>query len=499
MAGVVGRIGSFATTEAPKDPLLDTLQNIEQVGFQKRAEKRLTDDIKAKERKAQIDEDVAWDGKFDPTIVGNSKIDDPMLNMSFKAKNRVGQIRQELRSKALPYEKEVALRSEMNKIAQSFDVANQTPKIIMERAKEIAKNIDKYDQQEVSVIESIAKQLETGKYEVNYDDQGVGRVKIFKTDESGKPIGILKETTLADLANEFQPTLKSTYKEDLQKYAKDYEVSKTTTQDYSGREIIDQRVDRRPGSRDYNNAMEYAKVIISKPNERKIIARNNNLDPNDEQGMLKFITTDILNAIPDEYSNKADARLAFDRAKEAKKEKEDIATIEVVETPPVYAEKGVKPKKGYKTVSVMGGKPVQQIVTYETINGKKQPLKMDTAFLNSYTVVDNPNAPGGRSVVAEITYPDFKNAGLEAKEASDFQVKTANALNKEAVDLILSKATKPISYKTKVINITEKDASKYLPSLGFKDVSEMADKAKVYEEKKKVYGGVDANGKIIWK
>jgi len=102
------------------------------------------------------------------------------------------------------------------------------------------------------------------------------------------------------MANEFQPTLKSTYKEDLQKYAKDYEVSKTTTQDYSGREIIDQRVNRNPGSRDYNNAMEYAKVIISKPNERKIIARENKIDQNDEEALLKFITNDILNAIPDE-------------------------------------------------------------------------------------------------------------------------------------------------------------------------------------------------------
>ena len=43
---VIGQRGSYATTEAPKDPLLDTLQNIEQVGFQKRAEDRLIADKK---------------------------------------------------------------------------------------------------------------------------------------------------------------------------------------------------------------------------------------------------------------------------------------------------------------------------------------------------------------------------------------------------------------------------------------------------------------------
>lgn len=51
----IGRKFSYATTEAPKDPLLGTLQNIEQVGFQKRAEDRAVAEAKAKAKKEEDD------------------------------------------------------------------------------------------------------------------------------------------------------------------------------------------------------------------------------------------------------------------------------------------------------------------------------------------------------------------------------------------------------------------------------------------------------------
>jgi len=359
MAGIIGKRGSYGTISPIQgDPLGNALQDVEQNAFKYRAEKRLEDEAKAKKEKEALEDYAEWDGKFDPTIVGNSKIDDPMLSMAMKARDRADKIWRELKNPGLSFEQKTKLMSERNKLVQSFDVANQTPKMMLEKIKQIAKDYDKYDQQDLNLLENITRQLETGKYEVNYDDTGTARVKIYQTDESGKPVGVLKETTLADMANEFQPTLKSTYKEDLQKYAKDYEVSKTVTGDYSGRVIEDQRVNRKPGSRDYNNAMEYAKVIISKPNERKIIARNNNLDPNDEQGLLKFITNDILNAIPDNYSNKPDADLAFRRS-QAKKEEAPAPrftdlTVEDKEIVRTIGGKEIRVPRGTKNVVVEG-------------------------------------------------------------------------------------------------------------------------------------------------
>lgn len=347
----VGRTGSFATLQAPNDPLLDTLQNIEQVGFQKRAEDRLVADKKKAEEDKQLAEDVAWDGKFDPTIVGNSKIDDPMLSMAFKAKEQVGQIRRELKNPNLSYDEKVRLNSKLNRISQSFDVANQTPKLLLQKAQEIAKNINNLDPEGVNIVEGIAKQLETGKYEMNYDENGTARIKIFKTDENGKPIGVLKETTLGNLINEFNAPPKSTYKEDLLKYAQAYKTSSTKTTDASGRTIFDKRVDRKPGSRDYNNAMEYAKTILVKPHERNKIAKISGIDVNDEQKLLEYATKDILQAIPDEYENLQDPRLLFDKQKEAKKDSEKeiiIGRPTEIKDDGKYAS-GVKMQKGTKS------------------------------------------------------------------------------------------------------------------------------------------------------
>jgi hypothetical protein len=155
---------------------------------------------------------------------------------------------------------------------------------------------------------------------------------------------------------------------------------------------------------------------------------------------------------------------------------------------------------GYKTVSVVGGQPIQQITGFDKAGN---PITMDTAFLNSYTVTKNPRT-GERAIAAEITYPDYKSAGYTKEEKLDIQSKLNSAKNQEEADLILSKATKPISYKTKVAYLTEKDASKYLKVGNFKNVNEMKDKARISEEEqpitKKVYIGIDPKtGKPIFK
>lgn len=466
----IGKTGSFANLQAPNDPLLDTLQNIEQVGFQKRAEDRLIAQKKKEEEDKELAEDVAWDGKFDPTIVGNSKIDDPMLSMAFKAKERVGKIRRDLKNPNLSYDEKVRLNSELNRISQSFDVANQTPKIILDKAKEIAKNIDKYDPDSVNLIEGIAKQLETGKYEAYYDENGTARVKIYNTDESGKPIGILKETTIADLANEFQPQLKSNFADILEKEVANTAVEETVVQN-GFTTVTNKKVDEQVKNQ---RANAFGNLIANTPQEARHISKKFGIDINDKEAIAKKASEEFINALDVVYKKDIDQSGALASKKYSDEKEKEKSTIEVVETPPIFAEYKVEPMAGYKTVSIQGGKPIQQIVSVR--NGKK--VEYNSPFLNAYTVTKNPKT-GGRAIAAVITYPDFKSSTMSAQEKTDIlsMLKTANS--KEEADLILSKATKPISYKTDVVYLTESDASKYLPIVGAKDVSEMADKARV--------------------
>jgi len=446
MAGLVGRTGSYATTEAPRDPLLGTLQNIEQVGFQKRAEQRLIDDEKAKERKAQIAEDVAWDGKFDPTIVGNSKIDDPMLNMSFRAKNRVGQIRQELRSKALPYEKEVALRSEMNKIAQSFDVANQTPKIIMEKAKEIAKNIKDYDPDSVNVIEGIAKQLESGKYEAYYDANGTARIKIFKTDESGKPIGILKETTLGDLANEFQPRRLSKYNDLLTDAVKTTGVKDITTQ--RGSRIlqtkgVDPAVAEAKGD-------AFAKLIIANPDEVYAASKKFQVDEKDIDAVYNAVKADYKNSLDKLVKEDIDSALLGEQ-RQARKDAEAKKKEEVVISKPTVIGKGGKVINGVKVqegtqsfplgnVIINSGQGKQQKATNVYVSpGGKMYLRIEETGFEGETESQKVPNERGLATLKKINPKTKKNYTEDDLLPEEF--KTVTTSNKTPVVKMLDSGT----------------------------------------------------------
>jgi hypothetical protein len=222
----------------------------------------------------------------------------------------------------------------------------------------------------------------------------------------------------------------------------------------------------------------------------------------EDVALAKIYIVDKFEGSYNKELNVAEATQGAELRRKIAQDKKDevVAQIEVVETPPIYGEVGVVPMKGYKTVSVVGGQPIQQITAFDKAG---KPITMDTAFLNSYTVTKNPRT-GERAIAAEITYPDYKSAGYTKEEKIDIASKLNSAKNKEEADLILSKATKPISYKTKVAYLTEKDASKYLKVGNFKSVNEMKDKARVSEEEqpttKKVYIGIDPKtGKPIFK
>ena len=469
----IGKVGSFVTDKPVEDTIGNAMKYTEQMGFKYREEEEKKKALKKAEDDAKLKDYAEWDGKFDPKIIGNSSIDDPLIGMAMKAKQRAADISRELYN-TTDFNKKASLMSERAKLAQSFDIANQTPVLIKQKVKDLQEGIEKgkYNPRDVDFIEKIAKNLETGKYELDYNDRGVASVKIYDTDETGKPTGVLKETALGDLVNAFQPKLAFSYEKYKDDTLKNVKPDEFGTQ--KGAVIIE---GKRISPKNVEQSKTYADVIINDPN--KLYEAQFLFKENDPERLRVKLEKDFLTSIPEGKTQTLDSGiLNYGLAKRKQDKEEQVAQIEVVETPPVYAEVGITPMKGYKTVSVVGGQPIQQITGFDK-SGK--PIVMDTAFLNSYTVTKNPRT-GERAIAAEITYPDYKSAGYTKEEKLDIQSKLNSAKNQEEADLILSKATKPISYKTKVAYLTEKDASKYLKVGNFKSVNEMKDKARVSEE-----------------
>jgi hypothetical protein len=177
---------------------------------------------------------------------------------------------------------------------QSFDIANQTPVLIKQKVKDLQEGIEKgkYNPRDVDFIEKIAKNLETGKYELDYNDRGVASVKIYDTDETGKPTGVLKETALGDLVNAFQPKLAFSYekyKDDTLKNVKPDEYgSQKGAVVISGKKISPKNIEQ---------SKTYADVIINDPN--KLYEAQFLFNEKDPEKLRIALEKDFITSIPE--------------------------------------------------------------------------------------------------------------------------------------------------------------------------------------------------------
>lgn len=289
----IGSKGSYAVDKPIQDTIGDAMKYTEQMGFKYREEAEKKKALKKAQDEAKLKDYADWDGKFDPKIIGNSSIDDPLIGMAMKAKQRAADINRELYA-ATDFNKKAALMSERNKLLQSFDIANQTPVLIKQKVKDLQEGIEKgkYNPRDVDFIEKIAKNLETGKYELDYNDRGVASVKIYDTDETGKPTGVLKETALGDLVNAFQPKLAFSY----EKY-KDDTLKNVKPDEYGSQKGAVVVSGKRISPKNIEQSKTYADVIINDPN--KLYEAQFLFKENDPEKLRIALEKDFLTSIPE--------------------------------------------------------------------------------------------------------------------------------------------------------------------------------------------------------
>lgn len=290
----IGKVGSFGT-DAPlrEDYIGNALSEVENQGFRYRQEQRLAQKAKKEEEDAKLKDIADWDGKFDPNVIGYSSIDSPLVSMAMKAKERAGNITRELYNPSISTDQKIALMSERNKLAQSFDIANQTPQLIKEKVKSLEEGIKagKYNSRDVDFMENISKQLESGKYELNYDERGTPNIRIYDTDESGKPIGVLKETTLGDLVKSFDPKLAFNYED-----YKDKTLKNVKPEEFGYQEGANVVKGTRLSEGNKQQAKTFADVIVSDPN--KLYEAQYLFKEKDPEKLRAKLENDFITSIP---------------------------------------------------------------------------------------------------------------------------------------------------------------------------------------------------------
>ena len=214
----IGRVGSFATDSPLANNYVgQALTDTERNGFLYRKERR---DIAEAKKKEEEDKNKEIELQFTdlekntvPLLTGYSSIDDPIQVYATDVKVKGADLVRQMNMEKDPYKK-AELKSRYNRGIQSFKTLNQFPKLLNDKKAELEQGIKdgKYNERDLDAVTQLAKSIDSGKYDMRMDENGVPRITIYNVDENGKPIGVLERgISLGDLTNRITPFQKPTY------------------------------------------------------------------------------------------------------------------------------------------------------------------------------------------------------------------------------------------------------------------------------------------------
>jgi hypothetical protein len=490
----IGRTGSFATTQAPTDNILQSMQYVDQLDYRAKQDKAKEDAAKAK---AEAEKDLEFKGSLEKAkavLTGKRGYDAPIISaVSLLSENLADAHRDYRSGKMSKTEYEI----KNNNILGQVDLMSQKSKLIIDQQKTLTKMIEDgkvADGFENTGIE-LSKAMEEGSIIPEMDSNGNVIFTAWKLDENGKPTDIIEKNQLSDFGNvSFSPVANIDFQEELKVFKGNNPlglIESISGLQKTGVKELSPTTDK--------NIKAYAEAKVRDKDALSVAYRNatgsierNITDPDKIKKAEDWIYQNFKDSYTKEvFKGEATqaARLAEEKRKNRLEEEDDKPSYNIVETPPQYGELGVAPAKGYKTVSVTQKKqtPVNNIVG--KVDGKD--VIFNNVILNSYTVEKDAN--GKRSVVAQITYPDVKTSTLTPAEKNklDFLMENPDKVSSKEDELFLTKVNKGAEYKTKVVRLNEKDVVKFKGAVGANNANEMKDLARVGKEEKYDEYGVE--------
>jgi hypothetical protein len=456
----IGKTNSYGTIQPiQRDYVGDAMDTVEQNAFRYRAEERLKKDAAQKAEEARQKEIDELKGDFNASISGYSGIDDPVYDFAMKSKEEFANLQRQLADNPnMSYSEKAEIKRKADRYNQSFKYLNQFGPLLKNKVTEIEKGIKegKYYDGDLERIQKELKQFESGKYELLIDANGNPKVKIYETNEEGKPLRVLKETGLGDFVNGLNPRKNFKYEDALNKITQGVKGFTKGTQFGS---VINEKTTITPEIQ--SSANSFADYVVTDPEIRSIMEEQFGVTGNE---LRKKVVDDYLARIEQKDVQKLDSaysRLAYDRTKDEKKEQ---VRFEQVDIPKSMRSIGIEPAKGFKAVSVSSAvKPI------DFAGGVSFPK------ISTYTVTtDSFGKPG---IYAEIIYPDIKTSTLSPEEKSLFEKFRSGETLTETEELAVSKITKGAENKTKTIKLDDNESSKFAMNMGV-SLDEMVNLAK---------------------
>jgi hypothetical protein len=486
---VIGKRGSYGTIAPIQgNPLGDAMQDIEDNAFKYRAEKRLEDEAKKKaeeEKNKEIEASIkAVKAETTPYETRNAMV----IDFANKLRDGVYQ-------KAMDYKNGKLSKTEydiFNANAQAqIATLNESSKRLTQKNADMTKLVQEgklargFEEDAISLGGAVDKNQISWRMRPD----GVMEAIVYEKDPNTGEIKILDKGGLEKIGEvAYTPVMNVDFDVELEQFKKTNPMDVIETLNPMTKQKVTQLTQRlKENISNYVDAKLTDKNALSVAYYEATGERERNISDDKKIEIAKqYLKDKYEKSYQKEIGvDEATQRANFGLAKRKAEEDEEKPDFNIVETPPSYAQARVKPGKGYKTVSITmkNQKPVSMISAFDFDDKGNQVRKeYSLATLNSYTV--EVNKKGKRGIVAEITYPDIKTSSLTPSESSIFsKFKTNPDALTEEEQLVVSKITKGAQYKTEVVRLTEKDAVKFKNTVGAKNAQEMANLARVEEEK----------------
>lgn len=455
------------------------IQQQEENGFRRRAEKRVEDELaQTKKDKAAQEKKALWDKYVKPLSnydTGSKTLNEAQGRLLIEAQKQYVPLMSVLNSSTASDEEKLKATLKLQNLNNLPENLTQFTKSLTDRDIAYKKAV------------TDGKIYADPKYETNFQE-GFSN-KLLSLDENGMPLIAFRDKN-GDGENDVE-----TY-DQVKNIVGTYDIQARFDRD---KELLDASTKLQPEVNQTDNGFQREKTTAINPDllnqyvanqlfeadgvtptpKMKSFARDAGVSLDDSK-KLKQIAESFKNDIRLRVKGGTEVTRNYnnlDIQKEANAQKErtkkDKVSWGVVTTPPAYKEAGFNSMNGYKSVAVQG-KVIMPAITLK-VGGKNETIT--NGQIQSYTVVKN--GKGQRSIVAEVAYEDEKST--RAKETNDDGTpKTLDQManGSDSGTTVTTGERK----KTKIIPLTEAQADVFSRQLGFKNVNQMKDSARSGEK-----------------
>lgn len=386
----IGKVGSYATTQAPQDNILQSMQYVDQLDYRAKQDRALVNEAKAKAEKAKEDAFAGDLAKINAKPTGKRGYDAPVIEAVSLLRNVMNKDYKDYKSGKI---NETDYNIKRNNTLAQVDLLKEKSNLVINNMKTIA-DMTKDNKLEYGFEEgalSLGKSIDNGWMVPELDENNNLVFIAYDEDENGNKT-VVEKNGLAEFGNaKLNPTLKVDFQNEVEQFKKNNALG---LEESISSNIKTGIKELKKGSNIDNNIKAFASARVQDPNFLRIAYRNATgetkyeiTDPNDIKKAEDWVYQQIYDSYSkevtkDEATQRGNLAIAQDKnRREAKKEaiQKTIAKYTAIKDEAT----GVRLNTKNENIIAFGEKQLP----FKNLGGSKSGL--NSGYITSFVLQDN--------------------------------------------------------------------------------------------------------------